>query len=123
MKKWYVLEKYAHEKTELDKLFKSYDKIYQKYRSVGQLQTEKLTKYQENLEYLILRLIFINPVHLPSMTECYLRKDFHFAMYLAYCYGKVLTKFFKWSLFSLILLLTLVIIANLVFEVVPSMEI
>ena len=57
------------------------------------------------------------------MTECYLRKDFHFAMYLGYCYGKVLTKFFKWSLFSLFLLLVLVIIANLVFEVVPSMEI
>ena len=57
------------------------------------------------------------------MTESYLRKDFHFAMYLAYCYGKVLTKFFKWSLFSLILLFVLVIIANLVFEVVPSQEI
>lgn len=75
------------------------------------------------LEYLILRLTFINPVHLPAMTECYLRKDFHFAMYLAYAYGKVLKKFFQLSLLALFLLLILVITANLIFEVVPSMEI
>lgn len=75
------------------------------------------------LEYLILRLTFINPVHLPAMTECYLRKDFHFGMYLAYAYGKVLKKFFQLSLLALFLLLILVITANLIFEVVPSMEI
>ena len=72
---------------------------------------------------MILRLTFINPVHLPAMTECYLRKDFHFAMYLAYGYGKVLKKFFQLSLLALFLLLILVITANLIFEVVPSMEI
>jgi len=54
------------------------------------------------------------------MTESYLRKDFHFAMYLAYCYGKVLTKFFKWSLFSLILLLVLIVIINLTFDAIPD---
>jgi hypothetical protein len=67
-----------------------------------------------------LRLIFINPVNLPIMTESYLRKDFHFAMYFSYCYGKVLTKFFKWSLFSLILLLVLIIILNLTFDAIPD---
>jgi hypothetical protein len=54
------------------------------------------------------------------MTESYLRKDFHFAMYLAYCYGKVLTKFFKWSLFSLILLLVLIVTLNLTFDAIPD---
>ena len=67
-----------------------------------------------------MRLIFINPVNLPVMTESYLRKDFHFAMYLSYCYGKVLTKFFKWSLFSLILLLVLIITLNLTFDAISD---
>lgn len=57
------------------------------------------------------------------MTESYLRKDFHFAMYLAFCYGKVLTKFFKWSLFSLILLFVVVVTLNLTFEVIPGQDI
>ena len=72
------------------------------------------------MEYLILRLNFINPVHLPSMAESYLRKDFHFAMYLSYCYGQVLTKFFKWSLFSLIILFVLIITLNITFEAITD---
>jgi len=75
------------------------------------------------MEYLILRLIFINPVALPSMTESYLRKDFHFAMYLSYCYGKVLMKFFKWSLFSLLLVFVLIVILNITMEAVPGDDI
>lgn len=74
------------------------------------------------MEYLILRLLFINPVGLPSMTESYLRKDFHFGMYLAHCYGKVLVKFFKWSLFSLLLLFVLIVILNITFEAIPGEE-
>jgi len=44
-------------------------------------------------------------------------------MYLAYCYGKVLTKFFKWSLFSLLLLFVLIVILNITFEYLPGDEI
>ena len=68
----------------------------------------------------MLRLIFINPVALPIMTESYLRKDFHFAMYLAFCYGKVLTKFFKWSLFTLCILLFMIVSFNLAFDFLPN---
>lgn len=121
MKKWYMLELYAHDSQQLDKLQRSYAKIYSKQKGVGQVQP-KLMSIREELEYLILRLIFINPVGLPCMTESFLRKDFHFAMYLAYCYGKVLTKFFKWSLFSLVLLLVLVITLNLTFEAIQDPE-
>jgi hypothetical protein len=46
------------------------------------------------LNYMVMRLNFINPVQTPIMTESFLRKDFRFDMYLAYCYGKTLTKFF-----------------------------
>ena len=65
------------------------------------------------MEYLILRLIFINPLNLPVMTESYLRYDFHFAMYLGFCYGKLLVKFFKWSLFSTLILFGVVVFLNL----------
>ena len=69
------------------------------------------------MEYLILRLSFINPMHLPAMTEQYLRKDFHFAMYLGYCYGKILTRFFKWSLHTVLILFGIVVLVNVFFTV------
>lgn len=65
-----------------------------------------------------MRLVFINPVAIPVMTESYLRKDFHFAMYLSQCYGKVLTKFFKISLWSIILLLFCIVIIAISFEAI-----
>jgi hypothetical protein len=117
------MEAYAHDLQQLDKIYRTYEKIYQKYKSVGQIQTQKLEQITENYEYLLLRLLFINPVHLPNMTESYLRKDFHFAMYLSYCYGKVLTKFFQWSLFSLILLFVVIVTLNLTFEILPGSDI
>ena len=71
---------------------------------------------RKELEYMILRLIFINPVSLPIMTEGYLRKDFHFAMYLSFCYGKVLTRFFKWSLWVLVIVLVTLIVLAITFD-------
>jgi sorbitol-specific phosphotransferase system component IIBC len=56
-------------------------------------------------------------MHLPVMTESYLRKDFHFAMYLGYCYGKVLTKFFKWSLQTVLILFGIVVLVNVFFTI------
>ena len=70
-----------------------------------------------------MRLIFINPVSLPSMTDGYLRKDFNFAMYLGYCYGQILIKFFRWSLFSLIFLLLIIITFNIAFDTLDNKDI
>ena len=123
MKKWYKLEMYAHDANELDKLSRTYAKIYAKWNSLGEVSHVKLKSVREQMEYLILRLNFINPVHLPSMTESYLRKDFHFAMYLSYCYGQVLTKFFKWSLFSLIILFVLIVTLNITFEAISDEDV
>jgi len=75
------------------------------------------------VEYLVLRLIFINPVALPSMAECFLRKDFHFGMYLGFCFGQVLTRFFKWSLWTLILAFTLIITLTITFETIHDEEV
>ena len=59
-------------------------------------------------------------MHLPVMTESYLRKDFNFALYLGYCYGKVLTKFFKLSLWTMLLFFGVVILTNLVLEIMAD---
>ena len=68
----------------------------------------------------MLRQLFINPSHLPTMTESYLRSDFHFALYLGYAYGKTLIKFFKWSLFSVLLFFVVIIMLNLALEVLED---
>jgi len=90
---------------------------------VGDLQAVKLSKIRSEMEYLVLRLLFINPVTLPSMSESYLRKDFHFAMYLSYCFGKVLTRFFKWSLWTLIILFLVVVILDISFDSIQNEEV
>ena len=37
MKSWYGLEVYAHDAAQLDKLNKTYEKIYAKYKAVGSI--------------------------------------------------------------------------------------
>lgn len=48
-----------------------------------------------------MRLEFIHPIYLPPLSESFLRKDFNFAQYLAYAYGKTLKNFFNTSWISL----------------------
>ena len=78
------------------------------------MNAKKLDKIRPKIEYLVLRQIFINPVNLPVMTESYLRKDFHFAMYLGFAYGKLLFKFFQWSMWSTLIFFGVVIFTNLI---------
>lgn len=59
----------------------------------------------EQIKYTVMRLGFINPIYLPPLNECFLRKDFNFAKYLGYAYGKTLTHFFNTTCGSIILLL------------------
>jgi len=132
MEKWYEYESIANDYDELEILMEKYRKIYDKHHRLvpGRDNPEiaarlernerKLDEIKDVMEYLIMRLAFINPMHLPAMTECYLRKDFHFAMYLGYCYGKVLMQFFKWSLYTTLILFGVVIFCNLMFEVMAD---
>mmetsp|Transcript_13312 Transcript_13312/g.22610 ORF Transcript_13312/g.22610 Transcript_13312/m.22610 type:complete len:367 (-) Transcript_13312:1119-2219(-) len=117
MMQWYEFERVANDEEQLEVLMEQYRGIYSKLQSVNQLNANKLGKIREKMEYLVLRLIFVNPMSLPSMTESYLRRDFHFAMYLGFCYGKVLTRFFKWSLFSILILFGGVLVVNVAYEV------
>lgn len=68
----------------------------------------------------MLRQIFINPMHLPVMTESYLRRDFHFAMYLGYAYGRMLKNLFQWSLFSTLIFFGAVIFTNLMLTILED---
>jgi len=54
-----------------------------------------------------MRLQFIHPIYLPSLSEQFLRKDFNFADYLSLAYSKTLESFFNTTWLSLLLLLLL----------------
>jgi ABC-type multidrug transport system fused ATPase/permease subunit len=38
-----------------------------------------------NIVFQLMRQAFISPIELPILTECFLRRDFNFSMYLGYC--------------------------------------
>jgi hypothetical protein len=68
----------------------------------------------EKIKYFIMRLQFIHPIYLPSLSEQYLRKDFDFARYLRLAQGKTLKAFFNTSWLSLLLLLLIIDASKLV---------
>lgn len=47
------------------------------------------------MQHLVLRSQFINPVHLPTLTESFLAKDFDFAEYLTIQLGKAISEHFN----------------------------
>jgi hypothetical protein len=49
-----------------------------------------------------MRLEFIHPIYLPPLSESFLRKDFNFAAYLGFSYGKSLQSFFNTSWVALL---------------------
>ena len=62
-----------------------------------------------------MRLQFINPIYLPSLNEQFLRKDFNFAEYLSYAYGKTLRLFFNTSWLTLIVFLLIFNVFKIVY--------
>lgn len=59
-------------------------------------------------------------MHMPIMTESYLRRDFNFALYLGYCYGKTLTNLFKWSLWSTLIFFGAVVFTNIMLTIMED---
>ena len=98
------------------------------YLKARKLQYEKLfynihtygfEKIPENLikelEHLVMRLQFLNPIYLPILTESFLRKDFDFASYLGKVFSKTLDKFFFLHWASMLLVLPLLALSMLSF--------
>lgn len=122
MKDWYKIEVIAHDPVLLETLHNKHKSMFAK-RDTGLPNQKKLNNLRMQLEYLMMRIIFINPVTLPTMTESYLRKDFNFAIYLGFCFGKALTRFLRLSMFTLLLLLFMVISFNIAFDSIGDSEI
>ena len=59
----------------------------------------------DEVQYLTMRLQFINPVYLPIMTESFLCKEFDFAEYLAQVHSKTVTDFLNTHFIALVLAL------------------
>jgi len=49
----------------------------------------------KEIEHIVLRTHFINPVYLPTLKESFLAKDFDFGDYLARTLGQAITKHLK----------------------------
>ena len=62
-----------------------------------------------------MRLQFLNPIYLPSLTESFLRKDFNFASYLTKVSTKTLEQFFYMNWASLLLALPFISLCMLSF--------
>jgi hypothetical protein len=56
----------------------------------------------EEVQYLTMRLQFINPVYLPVMTESFLCKEFDFAEYLARVHSQTVTDFLNMHFIAMI---------------------
>ena len=67
----------------------------------------------DKIKYFAMRLQFIHPIYLPPLKESFLRKDFNFAHYLAYAYGKTLKTFFNTSWVAMLIILVVVDLAKL----------
>lgn len=67
-------------------------------------------EFRDQLKYTMMRQDFISPVFIPNVTESYLRKDFNFAEYLGFCYGKTISKMFRISLVNYVLMYVFIVI-------------
>lgn len=63
----------------------------------------------DELQHLVQRMHFINPVYLPALTESFLAKDFDYAEYLSTCLGTAIDEHFKTHFISMISCLPLLV--------------
>ena len=63
----------------------------------------------DEIQYLTMRLQFINPVHLPVMTESFLCKEFDFAEYLARVHSQTVCNFLSTHFVALTLSLPIMV--------------
>ena len=78
---WNEIERIALDVDSLKGKKLQYEKLFYNINTYG------YDKIPENLicelEHLMMRLQFVNPIYLPMLTESFLRKDFNYARYLA----------------------------------------
>ena len=105
---WKKYEKIATNYKDLQRIKDQYETIFY---NILKNKSGNSTQFDgtmiEKIRYFVMRLQFIHPIYLPSLSEQFLRKDFNFAKYLGFSYGKTLRNFFNTSWLSLLLLLAI----------------
>ena len=97
---WRKLEENACDSEYLKMKAQQYEKLYYTL-SKNQDYDIPMDLIQE-VEYLVMRIQFINPVYLPTLTESFLSKDFNFGKYLEHAHAKTITNFLNTHFFTLI---------------------
>lgn len=110
---WDEIERIALDVDSLKVKKQQYEKLFYNINTYGYDKIpESLIR---ELEHLMMRLQFVNPIYLPMLTESFLRKDFDFARYLAKVHAKTLDRFFFLHWFSMQLTLPLLALCMLSF--------
>lgn len=75
---FYSYESISKDAAKLSDIQRIYEELYEDNQPIH-------PKIIDQLHFQQMRQAFINPIELPILTECFLRKDFNFSMYLGYC--------------------------------------
>ena len=108
IRRWREIEETATDVAYLKLKEQQYERLY--YQKSRNPQLELPAEMIDELQHLIQRMHFINPVYLPALTESFLAKDFDFAEYLSTCLGSTIDEHFKAHFISLIGCLPLLIL-------------
>lgn len=93
MQKWKNLEENATDSGYLKRKEEQYERIY--YRMSRNPEMAPPKELVEEMQHLVQRTHFINPVHLPALTESFLAKDFDYAEYLGRALSATMTEHLK----------------------------
>ena len=94
MEEWERLEEHACNSAYLKQKEEQYEKLYYQMSKMRDPSKELIPQdLIKELQYFVMRAQFINPSHLPTLTESILAQDFNFANYLTKRNTKVLSEF------------------------------
>jgi hypothetical protein len=93
MQKWRSLEENATDSGYLKRKEEQYERLY--YRMSRNPEMSVPQELIEEMQHLVQRTHFINPVHLPALTESFLAKDFDYADYLGRSLSGTLSEHLK----------------------------
>jgi hypothetical protein len=110
-RKWVQQESYCHPSTK--GLKHAYEIEYADYM-VSRKKTSSFKVARNNLQYAVMRQLFICPVFVPPMTENYLRSDFDLSEYLSRSLAEVVSNAFKLSWLGYIMIIMAIITWRLI---------
>ena len=108
IRRWREIEETATDIAYLKLKEQQYERLY--YQKSRNPQLELPTEMIDELQHLIQRMHFINPVYLPALTESFLSKDFDYAEYLSTSYGSAIDEHFKTHFINMISCLPLLVL-------------